>query len=114
MRISDWSSDVCSSDLVETQEQLEDGRLAGPRRTHQRDGLARTDVQRKVLQRRAVGRCRVTERDAVEYHLAARIAGRIGSASGRERGCQYVSISVFAVDLKKKNQTVTNRSKHVV
>src|SRR3546814_20556337 len=29
----------------------------------------------------------------------------IGSASCRERGCQYVSISVVAVSLKKKTQT---------
>src|SRR3546814_21138931 len=30
-------------------------------------------------------------------------AFKIGSAAGRERGCQYVSISLVAVLLKKKN-----------
>src|SRR3546814_15310477 len=31
----------------------------------------------------------------------------IGRASGRERGCQYVSISVAAVTLKNKKQIIT-------
>src|SRR3546814_14465912 len=33
----------------------------------------------------------------------------IGRAAGRERGCQYVSISVVAVSLKKKN-TLTSKT----
>src|SRR3546814_18345466 len=42
----------------------------------------------------------------VEYPDAARAAAReIGRASCRERVCQYVSISVVAVSLQKKNKT---------
>src|SRR3546814_18580875 len=86
MRISDWSSDVCSSDL----------RI--------RDELA--DRVRHRLRRHAV------EHDAVAPvpdpvsaeagldHAAAR--GEIGRASCRESVCQYVYISVVAVYLNKK------------
>src|SRR3546814_18256794 len=38
--------------------------------------------------------------------LAVERAPEIGKASGRESGCQYVSISVVAVSLKKNNPTV--------
>src|SRR3546814_11530049 len=34
---------------------------------------------------------------------------QIGRASGRERVCQYVSISGCAVSLKKNNKTLTTR-----
>src|SRR3546814_16462898 len=33
-----------------------------------------------------------------------RVPSQIGRASGRERGCQYVKISVAADSLKKKNE----------
>src|SRR3546814_18368422 len=35
--------------------------------------------------------------------------GEIGSASGRERGCQYVSISVGAVSVRKHRQSERDR-----
>src|SRR3546814_10182952 len=87
MRISDWSSDVCSSDL-HPDHRLHGALAIGIRAHH--DGptvvlkRCRDDLGR---------RCRV----AVDQHddrLAggdvARPASKIGSASCRERVCQYV------------------------
>src|SRR3546814_8246670 len=69
MRISDWSSDVCSSDLRSPLDRL----LAGAQQLRRRTVLAHQVVAREI-----------------------------GRASCRERVCQYVSISVVAVSLKKK------------
>src|SRR3546814_1741644 len=82
MRISDWSSDVCSSDL---------GVLFFL------SALLTGDLRRWLGEDAA----RALER-------AGPLAGKldddfqIGRASCRERVCQYVSISVVAVSLKKK------------
>src|SRR3546814_19270757 len=90
MRISDWSSDVCSSDL--------------------RCALARLDRIDVVFHRRiAVPRSPVAE-DLIEKRALTRIGvvrppvgiEEIGRASCRERVCQYVESSVVAVSLKKK------------
>src|SRR3546814_15846627 len=64
-RISDWSSDVCSSDL---------DRIAAD------IGLPRHS----------------------RAHALSLRSVKIGRVSCRERVCQYVSISVVAVSLKKK------------
>src|SRR3546814_15511457 len=102
MRISDWSSDVCSSDLV---------------------GLTQNDIKRVI----AYSTCSqlgymffalgVSAYSAGIFHLMthaffkALLFGAIylltdhlraiGRASCRERVCQYVMISVVAVTLKK-------------
>src|SRR3546814_5020671 len=81
MRISDWSSDVCSSDLVEALpiEQLvlqEHDRVFGP--------------DRRLQQALGVGRRPGRDHDQARH---ARIPGaviQIGRASCRERVCQYV------------------------
>src|SRR3546814_20306062 len=39
--------------------------------------------------------------------LGAALADQLGSASCRERGCPYVSISVVAVSLKKKKKNIS-------
>src|SRR3546814_16714489 len=99
MRISDWSSDVCSSDLVE--------------------GVPVHDLEPVLLQRLDV--CRADQVIAVDGSGAQRVGtslrlldrhdhglgdlGQIGRASCRERVCQYVWISVVAVSLKKKKKT---------
>src|SRR3546814_19975158 len=98
MRISDWSSDVCSSDLV-------------PIRLPAIAVLAAL-----VLSVVALGGCPQSRDAFVESarEPAARalpaytgqpahatVLGEIGRASCRERVCQYVSISVVAVSLNK-------------
>src|SRR3546814_18722419 len=87
MRISDWSSDVCSSDLRE---------LRGP---GQQGGRAfeRRDAEHCTTVRYAISR-----RRTARSSCARRRGAEIGRASCRERVCQYVLISVVAVTLKKK------------
>src|SRR3546814_12743422 len=103
MRISDWSSDVCSSDLLYHEQNwrgirdlpylwgsfvwvafdlASDGRSEGDRNGINDKGIVTYD--------------RAVRKDAYYY---------IGRASCRDRVCQYVSISVVAVSLKKKYYT---------
>src|SRR3546814_15356398 len=94
MRISDWSSDVCSSDLG--------------------DRTDREYVDADASGSGEVDRAAVDVDGTVGDHVDARlvVAGQIdgaavdgpvviGRASFRERVCQYVLFSVFAVSLKK-------------
>src|SRR3546814_20400096 len=114
MRISDWSSDVCSSDLVDqgiglhavtADELLEEAvlqRLAQDGHAgavpivdeHQRIGTPASELG----ELRAVGGLAVLVCGAAG-DLAALETGR---ASCRERVCRYVSISGVAVSLKKQ------------
>src|SRR3546814_3707294 len=71
MRISDWSSDVCSSDLVALEARLRRTCVAPRQRRHEEefgDGL--------------------TYRDTVDAIVPQ--SDQIGRASCRERVCQYV------------------------
>src|SRR3546814_20532117 len=111
MRISDWSSDVCSSDLVGAEQHrraigraLDDGR-----------------GRRQVLPENGVGGQKRGENGAGggnETHEAAQPSSRCssqaiptihtippgenGRASCRERVCQYGSITGVSCTLKKK------------
>src|SRR3546814_13751926 len=81
MRISDWSSDVCSSDL-------DGGAGRGARQRQHRPGHG----AEHEAERGGHGDIRRQGELGIE----------IGSASCRERVCQYVSISVVGVSLTKK------------
>src|SRR3546814_14295295 len=87
MRISDWSSDVCSSDLAV-------------------GGVAADEVDRVVHALRVVARLLQIEAEVAENRRGAAGPGRDvkenGRASGRDRVCQYVQISVVAVSVKKQ------------
>src|SRR3546814_14962798 len=101
MRSSDWSSDVCSSDLKEPRARYflavkKD--LAGDHRGAIDDWFAlladtpqgapwEPDLRRTIEQVGAIHQIEVKT---------------IGRASCRERVCTYVEISVVAVQLKKK------------
>src|SRR3546814_20336343 len=98
MRISDWSSDVCSSDL------------GNPRAFRP----CAQDCPYRPREWRG-GRYRVGARPG--WRRSARPTRRedpggwcrqIGRASCRERVCQYVEISVVAVSLKNKKKNKTN------
>src|SRR3546814_21075053 len=98
MRISDWSSDVCSSDLE-------------PLARHIRTDIGLIlvvggedlDLALAGLGVILGGHLRRQHRaGALEIGIDARL--KIGRASCRERVCQYVSISVVAVSLKKKEK----------
>src|SRR3546814_2645617 len=83
LRISDWSSDVCSSDLTNAA-------------TAQADDLADTTIREaRTMQRHVdhhLARARAVGRRAIG-HARIRVcesAEEIGRASCRERVCQYV------------------------
>src|SRR3546814_20836816 len=95
MRISDWSSDVCSSDLLDWAENLEGLRRRnnGEMMVGSYGGSYGGMYQVLLYAVDPKHRLRVLAPDITQ----------IGRASCRERVCQYVSISVVAVSLKKKN-----------
>src|SRR3546814_14004924 len=111
MRISDWSSDVCSSDLRSDGEgdRPRSGwwkgpyasvsrlrRLPSPHSLREQGGAFMIRAFRAELL--SIGQDPRDALDAVRYE--------IGRAACRERGCQYVSISVVAGSLKKKKITM--------
>src|SRR3546814_18194523 len=100
MRISDWSSDVCSSDL-QSLRLLPRGagccRLVFGRRSKEPLGCSITDYGEPE------------DGDLVE--AAEKLAiPEIGRATCRERVCQYVYISVVDVSLKKNTERLNRRS----
>src|SRR3546814_13544117 len=101
MRISDWSSDVCSSDLWGPQ----GSSAAGGSDDHLQRTLARRGGGHRFPDPRGVPRrggrpLRRRRGGRVRRSAARRCQIRI--ASGRERCCQYVSVSLVDVTLKKK------------
>src|SRR3546814_17094772 len=90
MRISDWSSDVCSSDLK--------------RRPVRRQPHGTTRAHRREC-RRSARNARPRRYFGAETRPDALFAAaEIGRASWRERVCKYVSISVVAVSLQKQQK----------
>src|SRR3546814_19347712 len=109
MRISDWSSDVCSSDLQH--ERPGDGdALALAAGEHVRIALVvlrpQADSRHHGFRRLTpLGRRHLAIDDQRLLQDGADLLTReIGRASCRERVCQYVSISVGAVSLKTKQK----------
>src|SRR3546814_12713596 len=101
MRISDWSSDVCSSDLLFKMERLVRGDavfIAGAVGDHR----PRADRDQYLARRHRSSADQqgvwAGHRSTVEHDLDA----EIGRASCRERVCQDVEIVEVAVSLKKK------------
>src|SRR3546814_10638182 len=84
MRISDWSSDVCSSDLLEVDERRLERR---GQRAHL-DIVARHDARPQLLRHR-VGAAAAGDGARRFGELAGEL-GEIGRASCRDRVCQYV------------------------
>src|SRR3546814_12304652 len=106
MRISDWSSDVCSSDVIfGFDAQAEMAELFGI--TPDVDGEL-PDMESRLVRIGQHGFAAVRQRNAIGVDHDRRVGhvGRkIGRASCRERGGPYVSISVGGVSLKTKKRT---------
>src|SRR3546814_11890091 len=114
MRISDWSSDVCSSDLaaldrldlrvlaiVQFELPVEERVKLGFDRRLQRD-ISASDEDPCDRRREGDQRDRQQAETVVHWPQPSKAEGasaEIGRASGRERWGQYVSISVVAVSL---------------
>src|SRR3546814_11902990 len=131
MRISDWSSDVCSSDLMvldATESRVvavldwELSTLGDPiadltyllmhwtTPDDERNSLAGLDLAALGIPRMEdmLDRYLAATGDRlgapIEWYLAYNLF-QIGRASCRDRVCQYVLISLVAVSLKKKKKT---------
>src|SRR3546814_21016188 len=95
MRISDWSSDVCSSDLLDAMggalHAILDVTIVYP------DGPC-------TMADLIAGRVRNIRVYVRQLPIDAGLRGKNGRASCRERVCQYVLISVVSVSLKKNNK----------
>src|SRR3546814_11940322 len=114
MRISDWSSDVCSSDLLHRlypfAHQRAERRRRGVEDVHlvlvadlpeaREVGIVRHAFEHQ--RRRAVG-----ERPIDDVAVAGAPADKIGRASCRERVCQYVTLSGVAGSFKNKTTQYT-------
>src|SRR3546814_16420125 len=115
MRIRDWSSDVCSSDLGRDTDvegcDLHFAHAIFPilitascrfaRNTHY--AFLNSSFKGSVPES---GRTRSRSNWSFVHHMRkSRMPSQIGRASCRERVCQYVYISVVAVSLKKKKKT---------
>src|SRR3546814_18852303 len=106
MRISDWSSDVCSSDLpignrsivmreaIDFDRQTNRGAVEIEHIRSRRMLAAKFEPSRALSQ--LAPKCRFGQ-----AHFAAQL--QIGRASCRARVCHYVLISVVAVQLKTNN-----------
>src|SRR3546814_6377046 len=82
MRISDWSSDVCSSDLLMDVVQKHT-REAGVRDLERQIATVIRKVTKKLVESPTTKSITITK-DAIHKYL------EIGRASCRERVCQYV------------------------
>src|SRR3546814_3180635 len=105
MRISDWSSDVCSSDLAVALGVGDVAGAAAPRAVHHLADLARAlgahgpdhlvdlialvDVEGEGVPTPAALGERLARR-SLSGEVVDRVEGEIGRASCRERVCQYV------------------------
>src|SRR3546814_20396483 len=94
MRISDWSSDVCSSDLIH------DLLMALPPSSSV--SITRPDELAKELFTHRGSGTLVRRGEKIRRYGSWTRIDPIGRASCRERVCQYVLISVVAESLKKK------------
>src|SRR3546814_12480825 len=116
MRISDWSSDVCSSDLEQGRQRVLQRALNHPlQRSRPVDrivaglrqpgegGVVQLDGDLAIRQQPAQPP-ELDVDDAPHLVAAEPVEDQIGSASCRESVCQYVSISGAAGPLKKKKK----------
>src|SRR3546814_5312567 len=109
MRISDWSSDVCSSDLYESSHRIEDT-LA--------DCVAAFGADRAGVVARELTKLFETVLDGTLAELHARVVADANQRKGEFRSEEHtselqslmrISYAVFCLN-KKKNRTATKKS----
>src|SRR3546814_11192374 len=99
MRISDWSSDVCSSDLA-VRSRIYRGMVAAHRRPDHLPDLFGAAAQKRLLSRRSAAGCDVANRrdeargNILLHDMPAAQRPKIGRAQSRERVCKYELIPV--------------------
>src|SRR3546814_18318104 len=104
MRISDWSSDVCSSDL--DPKVVKDTKDLGPQiKIWGNRCISCTRCVRFCDEVVGTGELAMVNRgdhQVADVQPEIPLDNQLGRASCRERVCQYAYISVVAVSLKKK------------
>src|SRR3546814_11462712 len=136
MRISDWGADVCSSDLVSSSNSTSERRqsvclststlstigASAPAATNCCPGArtasaggAAPACPTRSSSMRTFPRSKVTLSRFLSNRTSKMVPSavtlrpeKIDSASCREGECQYVQLSVDAVTVKKKNNTIQN------
>src|SRR3546814_17438246 len=110
MRISDWSSDVCSSDLQRTvtDRGLDVAVVAGGERLLEIDKHHDPELGGDAGERDEPDRAR--DRLVIAEQIEQPQAAEIGRASCRAGVGQYVDISVVAVSVQKKIDKKTTQS----
>src|SRR3546814_11601412 len=103
MRISDWSSDVCSSDLVKAHNDFRTPHRIDIHTPHSASRIRSELVSSACIDHRML-RAFLAESTPPTARRSLCSNHEIGRASCRERVCQYVSISVVAVTLKKNKR----------
>src|SRR3546814_13819279 len=112
MRISDWSSDVCSSDLIAVHvghgcvvvaDELNMRKLGANQPVHPLAQLV--NIEGRLTQRLALRGYQPIDQAGQAIGLGNDALRGIGRASWRERVCQSVSSSVVAVSLKTHKTT---------
>src|SRR3546814_20239432 len=98
MRISDWSSDVCSSDLVAVTPSISLPVSLNPTTS----GISIDTGWPSIAASASIFALTPAERAVVNDATAVERRRESGRATRRERGSQYVSIPVVAVPLKTK------------
>src|SRR3546814_20616379 len=106
MRISDRSSDVCSSDLKMRHDQPDKADRPGYR---DRAADADDDPKQQPKPQRAK-----PDAERARAVLAKRQRIEIGSATRRERVCQYVSVEGVAVVRENQNTRISHRTKRTL
>src|SRR3546814_15017905 len=106
MRISDWSSDVCSSDLLrlgQAVSRVQQFGLAAAFAGVALVALGQGDGAGDLAQTTLTGVALVLlSAVTIAFYYVWSVELEIGRASCRERVCQYVEISVGPVSLKQK------------
>src|SRR3546814_9091625 len=113
MRISDWSSDVCSSDLDATITEMGDGRAAFAERASARSLSGRhigktptgrpRDAPMHFRQRRLVG---ADQRPLAQARVQRSLDSRSEEHTSELQSLMRISYAVFCLKKKKNNNTL--------
>src|SRR3546814_20944443 len=104
MRISDWSSDVCSSDLLPQQTPFSVEIFAASHQLSLSNGQRLLIASESIFARLASSSKENSKGKAsvAPFPRYLKAPEEIGRASSRERVCQSVKITAVAVSVKKK------------
>src|SRR3546814_11430592 len=114
MRISDWSSDVCSSDLPFENRLKVRFRVDGVLEEGESPpaNLTAAIISRiKIMARLNIAERRLPQDGRIMVRVQGKELDKIGRATCRERVCQYDEISVVAGSCKQKQQTNKKKNK---